>query len=222
MCPHDPLAEDEVLEPKTSNDVLDDGLQDDFDEEFANVEIPKTKPLPWNRFWARQVDMALCGISVGIALGLIAPFLAFLPFDVNIERIPDSLFVIGALGILAVVEGILLATIGTTPGKWLLRVQVRNRRGNFPSLGSALHRSVLVSVKGVGLGFACIPLITMSYGWQNLTNNGFTSWDKSAGCVVTHKPLGWIRGTFAVIVVVVILAGVVALRVLSMEWEMYD
>ena len=216
MCPKDPLADpsdDDV------DDYLDDELDEYSDEVRAEVELPQTKPLPWSRFWARQVDMGLCGLLVGFVLGIIASFDGLLPFALSVDKIPRGLVAVGPLGILVVIEATLLATIGTTPGKWLLRVKVRDRRGRFPSFASALHRSFLVWVMGLGFGLPCISLITVSTGWQTLVNNGVTTWDKKTGCVVTHPHLGWVRCTMAVLVIVTIFALIVTPKIMSMQWQ---
>jgi endonuclease YncB( thermonuclease family)/uncharacterized RDD family membrane protein YckC len=145
---------------------------------------------PWVRYWARFFDLFLFSFIVGVALAIFAPtvleanelFLTFLIMQTWVFQ-----------------ESILLSTWGTTPGKWIFRIKVRDKNGNKLNLSSALGRSFSLWLKGFGLGIPILSFITLLTARSRLKKIGITTWDEQGGFVVTHYRIGAIRTTVAVL-----------------------
>ncbi|MCB1107441.1 MAG: RDD family protein [Chlamydiia bacterium] len=137
-------------------------------------------PRPWVRFWARMVDYSL----FFIVLSFIIAF-----FDIYLGTAGAYLQII-AIFLWVFVETLLLCTVGTTPGKWLLKVTVRDENHQKLSFSSSLNRSFSVWWLGMGAGVPIVSLITMIVAAVKLSNTGSTSWDKHNDFRVFHNKIG--------------------------------
>ena len=160
---------------------------------------------PWTRYWARTLDIAISSMVLGLILGALAPALA---------KMSKALLGFLILLVWVFIETALLASWGTTPGKWLLSTAVRTARGAKPDGWAALSRSFDVWLRGLGVGIPLISLFTMVKAYNRLKTTGDTLWDANGGFVVRHEPL---RAARLVLVVLVALAwaGLVVLGTLS-------
>ncbi len=162
-----------------------------IEQKYNSQEHAVSQVRPWVRYWARFFDLFLFSFIVGFALAIIAPtiletsevFLTFLIMQCWVFQ-----------------ESILLSTWGTTPGKWLFRIKVRDGSGKKLNLSSALGRSFSVWLKGFGLGIPLISFITLLTARSRLKKVGITTWDEQGGFVVTHYKIGAIRATVAVLI----------------------
>lgn len=153
---------------------------------------------PWIRYWARTIDIFLFALLVGFVFGVIAPAL----FEIN-----DFVFNILLLAAMTFYEAGCLALFSTTPGKAMLRVRVTRPDGSRLSYGDALARAFRVFVRGVGIGIPLVALITQIVGYQNLTRDGITSWDRDGNVLVSHQSIPAWRGLLIVIGMVAAIAG---------------
>ena len=144
---------------------------------------------PWIRYWARMFDLCLFSLMVGIAIALLAP---------SILEAPNAVLTFFIMQTWVFQESILLSTLGTTPGKWLFAIKLRDCTGKKLNLSNALGRSFSVWLKGCGLGIPIITLFTQLGARTTLKKTGATSWDKAGGYVISHRKIGAIRGTLAV------------------------
>ena len=140
---------------------------------------------PWVRYWARTLDFLFFSLFVGVVIGVINPKL--------LEGIPETL--LGFILILGYnfIEPAMLATLGTTPFKSLLRVRVRNQDGSKLSYLQGLRRTFSVLVFGQGLGIPLIALVTCITSYSRLTNHKITRWDEAGDTVVSHQTVQWWR-----------------------------
>ncbi len=101
---------------------------------------------PWQRFWARTLDLNLASCAVTAALSL--------AFHYSSVTSPGLLFDIVSLllswFVMLLVEPLLLSTWGTTPGKWLLGLELRTRYGRTLGYSDALIRTWRVLGQGYG------------------------------------------------------------------------
>lgn len=108
---------------------------------------------PWQRFWARHLDWALAGVPVTTVLALIG-FGAW--------QVPSLVYQIVTIActwlVVLAVEPLLLHTWGTTPGKWLLGLELRTEMGGKLSVRQGVHR--VWEVLWVGYGFE-IPIYSL-------------------------------------------------------------
>lgn len=142
---------------------------------------------PWVRFWARMIDYNCLGIVYGTIFNRYYMYvsLIFFPFF-TVIFIPMLWMPI---------EAILLWTIGTTPGKWLLKVRVRNNRRKRKDLTfqQACRRSITVWFFGMGCGIPIIQIIALIIAKIKLTHTGTTIWDKNGHLRVQHNRIGILR-----------------------------
>lgn len=133
---------------------------------------------PWVRYWARYIDMYL------IIMLVLTLQLSIFPT----KQLDEKIAAIGVYFIWILFEAQLMSTWGTTPGKWLLRINVRDLEGNKLTLKNALIRSFLVWF--VGLGMTLLTPITEVISYMSLQERGITMWDKHCNCNVTHEKIG--------------------------------
>jgi hypothetical protein len=162
---------------------------------------PMTEPspddlIPWRRFWAKQVDVVLFGIpGFLVSLFFIGFFIA--AGGGGIDELTDPGWVFGSLAGLtmmfwwAVAEVIALSKWGTTPGRWLLSIQIEEYQhiGGKLDAGVALKRTWMVAWRGLGLGISlALPLCNiLSYFKYN--KDEITPWDQRYGVKVSHTEL---------------------------------
>ncbi len=149
-------------------------------------------PSPAVRLLARLVDMAL---YVLLVFGVI--YVRQIPFTP--AWLPSSpLMWIGFV----VLEGILVASLGTTPGKALLGIRLHCVNGERMTVVRALSRAGLVFIGGMGMMVSLLPLFMMGYSWWMLRSRGITMWDvRCATLPLQFSPTRVIRQVLAVVVV---------------------
>lgn len=138
---------------------------------------------PWVRFWARMIDYSLFAIVLSIFIGYSNIGLEVINFYTGILAIFLWVFI----------EAFLLATAGTTPGKWFLRVSVRDENHQKLSFSVSLNRSFSVWWLGMGAGLPIISLITMIVAAVKLNHSGMTSWDRRGELRIFHEKIGIVR-----------------------------
>jgi len=156
---------------------------------------------PWRRYFARQLDYVLVAFGIGLAMGL-----------TGVEG-PDNEFVFGLLAaiLLIPVEAFFVAVFGATIGKAIYGIHLTRGDAMPLGFGESFKRAATVCIKGIGLGIPLIALVTCIVGYQTLTKEGATSWDRTLGITVTHGPLGIARWTM----IALAWAGVVAVMLLG-------
>ena len=113
------------------------------------------------------------------------------------------------------IETLLLATWGTTPGKWLLRTEIKRRFSNRLSFRSAFRRSFSVYFRGLGMGIPVINVLCMLNAFYRLRIFQTTTWDKEEGTFVIHQSLVKWRYYLAIAVV---LAGMIIYSFWKKSW----
>lgn len=167
----------------------------------APLPAPITQTRPWIRYWARTLDIVIGGMVLGVILGVLAP-----------AALDMSNVFLGFLSVFVwiFIETVLLASWGTTPGKWMLSTTVRTDRGAKLDGWAALSRSLDVWLRGLGVGIPLISLFTMIKAYNRLKAGNETLWDANGSFVVSHEPLRTDR-LARVVLVVLAWAGLVVL-----------
>lgn len=148
------------------------------------------------RFFARTIDYSIGGIVVGLVITHINLFDNLLVSGVVIGgviwrsdsfRIPLEL-IFGILVILVwvFVEAIMLSTWGTTPGKWIFRITLRDSNGEKLTFPNALKRSILVFFNGVGIGLPIVFLVASILSYIDFSRKGITNWDNMGKYVISY------------------------------------
>lgn len=149
------------------------------EEDEPATSLPRVRP--WIRFWARFIDIHLFGFAFVVALLIVNPYgYVFMENEYTLGVVVMFVWVF--------FEALLLATIGTTPGKWLLSINI-NHPSDRISLDDALSRSFKVWWRGLGTGFPIATIITQVLAYRNLASNGECSWDADHDLVVTHEKI---------------------------------
>lgn len=149
---------------------------------------------PWIRFLARFFDYSLFFL---LLLSTRKLFHGQLPFGKYEHFIPFEFFV------WIPIETILLATWGTTPGKFFLRTKIKAGKKGKLDFITALRRSFAVWVRGMGLGIVGLNFFCMLIAFNKLKVFQKTTWDRDDHIKVTHYPIGRWRIYVAVFVAVV-------------------
>ena len=114
---------------------------------------------PWQRFWARTLDLALADLAVMTVLSLV--------FHVSVITNDSTLFSAGTTILIWLVvlaaEPLLLSTWGNTPGKWLLGLRLEDYFGDKLTWGAGFIRCCRVLVTGYGL---YIPICSIWRHWK--------------------------------------------------------
>lgn len=167
------------------------------------------EPRPWRRFWARHIDVYFYALLTKLCT-LVIPILIFTffreiyRFRLPLQQLPPWL--VGTIEILLwlipitvwmFLEAYTLSRFGTTLGKALLEIKVRNRDNSFLSYKKALKRSLKVLL--CGTGFYTFSWITYWISYHHLTSTGITYWDESEDLEVTTYPVNQKKVVFAVI-----------------------
>lgn len=147
-----------------------------------------SQPDPARRFVARTLDQLIFQYVVLQVVGGLDP------------TTPNLVWWMAGVYLLwALIEGVLIATLGSTPAKWFMQIEVTDPFGRRLDLVRSLRRSFDVSIRGVALGYPIAHTFAQLYGLYQLVNRGITPWDRSAGVVVTHRPIDAMRWIAAVL-----------------------
>ena len=147
---------------------------------------------PWVRFWARVFDLEVYIIFCGILIGMYFP-------STLLDKTNEAALNYLMLFSWVFVESVLLASVGTTPGKALFRIYLRLPGSKSIPFLNAFYRSLRVWWRGMGIGFPLVAIITLWHAESVLWRDGMTSWDKDGGFLVEHKKMGTLRIVFAVV-----------------------
>lgn len=133
---------------------------------------------PWSRWFARVFDYQVVGFILVFIIALIAPEVLSIKF-IFLNMLLTFIYVF--------VESAFLVIWGTTPGKFLLNIQLVPSKQRKITFDIAFKRSFMVWLQGVGLGFPLATLI-LSFVWLGkLKSDKITSWDKSTHINVIHN-----------------------------------
>jgi hypothetical protein len=171
-----------------------------FQLRMAELERAKagrtSEPRPWNRLAARLFDYALWGLVLALLLSELR----------GAGAIPNALvYWIGhpllapvlITGTWVPIEALLIASLQTTPGKWLfgcyLQFSISDAyasRDTRSQLRRAAQRAFRVWWEGVGCGFPLLAPILIAVAYEKLAQNQEADWDFAQDCLVTHGPPG--------------------------------
>ena len=136
---------------------------------------------PWIRCLARFFDYSLFFLFLW---GLRALAEGYFPLGRFEHLIPFEFFV------WIPIEALFLSAWGTTPGKFFLKIDLRQGRKARLDYFTALKRSFNVWFRGLGMGIPVINFLCLLVAYQRLRMFRQTSWDREENIVVTHHPIG--------------------------------
>ncbi len=156
------------------NDPTSLGQNDPYEKLISELAVlsennSSKKPglYPIRRFFARMLDIMLYGVLIYI----VKVKMGINPLDqANLGR--EILFLIPYL----VLDAAALTYIGTTPGKWLLNVTLRDQNRQKLSLVHALIRSSRVWILGFAM-YTPFVLVSLPLSWFMAHKYGKFIWD---------------------------------------------
>ena len=171
-----------------------------FQLRMAELERAKTgrtsEPRPWNRLGARMFDYAFWGIVLALLLSELRRA-GIVPETVNYWLSHPLLAPVIITGTWVGVETLLMASVGTTPGKWLFGCYVQYsisdayaRREMKSQIWRSFKRAFRVWWEGLGCGFPLIAPILIAIAYERLAQNHESDWDFAQDCLATHAPPG--------------------------------
>jgi hypothetical protein len=155
-----------------------------------------SEPRPWNRLGARLFDYAIWGIVLALLLselrgaGVVPDHAAFWLSHPFVAPVLIT-------GTWIAIETLLMASLGTTPGKWLfgcyLQFSISDAYANRAmrsQLLRAFKRSLRVWWEGMGCGFPFVAPILIAIAYERVVQNQETDWDFAQDCLATYAPPG--------------------------------
>lgn len=155
-------------------------------------EMAQRAAIAWRRFLARSIDLGLALLLMEILRGT----------DLSKAQAPPWQLGLLVMALWPWAEALLLSTIGTTPGKALLRLRVLGRNGERPHFLQALIRSVWVWIQGMALGIPFARDVANILAFNHYTRHGRTPWDERAATQIQALPISQLRMTMIVALIV--------------------
>ena len=171
-----------------------------FQLRMAELERAKSgrtsEARPWQRLAARLFDYAIWGLVLALLLSELRG-LGVVPEDLSFWLGHPLTAPILITGSWVPIEALLIASVGTTPGKWLFGVFLQfsisdayARRDTRAQLQRALQRSFRVWWEGVACGFPLLAPVLIAVAYEKIAQNQETDWDFAQDVLVTHGPPG--------------------------------
>jgi uncharacterized RDD family membrane protein YckC len=171
-----------------------------FQLRMAELERAKSgrtsEPRPWQRLGARLFDYAIWGLVLALLLSELR----------GAGAVPDHVaYWLGhplvaptiITGSWVPIEALLIASLATTPGKWLFGVYLQfsisdayARRDSRTQFERGLKRAFRVWWEGLGMGFPLLAPFLIAVAYEKVTVHQETDWDFAYDCLVTHGPPG--------------------------------
>jgi uncharacterized RDD family membrane protein YckC len=176
-------------------------------------------PLPWDRFWARCIDLLLqllISFLIYFLLG-IGSYLQELTTQTGNIKYFQFINVIITWVIVSVVfllyESLFLIVIGASPGKALFRIKVKGNDENKLSLNSALRRAISLYCFGHYLFLFNLNIFVIGYFFSGryFKKTGTFRWDKVSNSVVIQNSLSSRRRNLLIMLGIIC----ITIRVLS-------
>jgi hypothetical protein len=149
-------------------------------------------------------------VVVGIAFALLAvsPDLlrGYMTWWRNLSR--ESVFIRIFVGCMlwAPLEVLFLVTLGTTPGKWIFGIHLRDEYGKKLKPKMAVNRTFSVYVQGLGAGLPIVSFLTLILSYRRLKLESITPWDERLGTDVIHSEWGPVRWVVVMVAVILLAA----------------
>jgi hypothetical protein len=148
------------------------------------------RPRPFRRFCAKSADIAVASLLTMTVFTAFGTGLGLGPGRDSLSALALSL---GSLLAWAGLEVFLLASFGTTLGRLLFRLAIKQENGAALTFDHIVWRTLRVLVYGFGLGIPIVTLITQIIAYLRLTGSGRTSWDRKGGLRAIHGPMSLMR-----------------------------
>ncbi|MBP3520233.1 MAG: MerR family transcriptional regulator, partial [Oscillospiraceae bacterium] len=138
-------------------------------------ELPPPTGHPWRRYFARMLDLILYGLPFAVLWAL--------AFHLSPQTMNNALFKLFdaylGIGVMLLLEPLLLSRWGTTPGKWIFGITVRDGDGNKLTWEQARHRTWTVFAKGMGYGIPFYEFWREYKSYQTVDRQERCDWERA-------------------------------------------
>lgn len=161
---------------------------------------------PWRRFFARTLDIALYSLIWDIITGL--------GFNWNIENIS----VIGVVNsfaplvIMIFVEPLLLSKYGTTLGKLVFGLVIRDMEGGKLTYAQGLHRTFLLFRKGLCYNIPLFNLLILINCYEDCKADKILPWEKELIYIIKDRKIIRIIAFVCIYILILGISFLVTLR----------
>ena len=153
---------------------------------------------PFYRCMARHLDYLLfCTLCIIMAY-IISPKYV----DNFIKKYSEGTLILLLIALWVPIEAELISKFGTTPGKWLFSIKIKNINGQNLSYTEAINRSKHVYYYGMGLGLPIIHIVTQIISYRYLKKNITTRWDNDK-YIPLHDELNILKIIAAVLLFII-------------------
>lgn len=164
----------------------------------------------WSRVWARSIDLVLASVA-GVILGILMP--SVIIFNSGLANFLVDTVVCSILVCISILlyDTLLLSTWGTTPGKALMGLIVRNSSGNKLTVQLAQRRAWIMLGSGLAytLWFPFLQLINLFL----LAKKTSMRWDGSEYGLVLQAPIGDFRRAVVILFSIILMLFFMSLNV---------
>ena len=150
----------------------------------AAEESARKLGIAGKRLMARYMDVMSIGMFVAV---LVVTLQARSIGAVETDTYDVTRLLWLAFAAMLVLDSVLIAMFGTTPGKALLGVQISKRDGSKLGFGEAMQRAFSVFARGCAFGIPFLAPIAMIIAGIQTLNDGDAPWDKAQGLRVDSK-----------------------------------
>lgn len=155
---------------------------------------------PWRRYGARTIDITVFSLLFDFVAAFFGAFAwpALLQFLISPPLWANFVLLIpSGVALAGVAVALCHARWGSTPGKWIFRLRVRNADGGRLSLRQALLREINLFWWGFGLALPLLSLLMLAQSYNDLENDGVTRWDRwvkaqSSARVIKGAAYAWL------------------------------
>ncbi len=196
--------------------------QDQEPSTASEIPLPDPKGWrtagPWSRLLAQGIDQYLTALIGGFLGGLVIAMAGISMGTGWGDKVDELLLGLAFIPISLLLQAILLSTVGTTPGKALLRLHLRHADGRRPSLTELINRQGRLWVMGYALGMPLFSLFTFFLSYTRVGRGQPTAWDLPLGLVVRQPGPQRGRVWAGLIVYVLLCSAIPVITLLTEHW----
>ncbi len=146
---------------------------------------PTLQPVgAWRRFFARFIDIWVIAVGLGFSTGALIAHLSPGWLQLPWVWVVGGFFLTGPV---LIVEAIIFSVFGTTLGKALADIRVRDAQGRRPTGQQYFQRQWGVFWSGLGAGLPLIQLFAMGSQCQRIRTGRSASYDEGRFVVIGEK-----------------------------------
>ncbi|MEH7250665.1 RDD family protein [Neobacillus niacini] len=153
-------------------------LPDKFKTKAEYEEATYPNGRPYVRYLARFLDLSLFSLFIITLTSIIS--------STFIAEISNLYVFILSLFLWILVEPVIIAIFGNTLGRAFLNTKIKSVNGEKLTFITALKRSFVVSILGMGFGIPILNFICFFFSYRDLKGHGMSTWDYKIGTVTLY------------------------------------